>query len=462
MDRSVPSGSESGKAPTDEALPSSRDARPTHIQSPADHARVLHPDGSIGLITLARRVNGRWREQRIPAETLPDVVGLLSHVPDVYLSQNRFRGPRQIAHLLALDALWVDLDYQYVEEFAHCSPEGMRQVAYETLSDARVPPPSYTVATGRGLALVWLHEPVPRTALPRWRACQRTLHHALAELGADRAALDPARVLRVVGTENPKAGRGVTALTSVRAVWPFDALADEILPMTRTEIHDLQIQRALRASQKPSEGKNVAPQGFTTATLWAARLTDLQTLLELRWWGQLPPGHRDIWLFLAGVAMSWISEPFLMQRELTALAQQVGHWNARQVASHLHGVLKRAEQAQHGETISYHGQAFDPRYHFRTETILEWLDITPEEQAHMATLVAPEVARARHREAERERKHRAGEVKQDRQSYVVQATERREERREQARILREAGKSYRAIATALGCSVSEAHRLLHS
>ncbi len=414
------------------------------------------------MITVARRINGRWREERIPAELLPEAVGLLSRVPDVYLSQNRFRGPRQIVHLLALDALWVDLDYQYIDEFAHCSPEGMRQVAYEALSDARMPPPSYTVATGRGLALVWLHEPVPRTALPRWRTCQRHLYQALVGLGADRAALDPARVLRVVGTENPKSGHLVTALTPVREVWSFDALADEILPMTRAEIHDLQIQRALRASQKLPEGKSVAPRGFTTATLWAARLTDLQTLLELRWWGELPSGHRDIWLFLAGVAMSWITEPFLMRRELMALAQQVASWDARQAASQLHSVLKRAEKAQHGETIIYNGQAFDPRYHFRTETILEWLDITPEEQAHMTTLVAPEVARARHRERERERKRRTGEVKQDRQSYLAQAAACREERREQARILREAGKSYRVIAEALECSVSEIHRLLHS
>lgn len=161
MDRSVPSGFESGKAPTDETVQNSRVSRPTSIQSPADHARVLHPDGSIGLITLARRVNGRWREERVPAEMLPEAVGL--------------------------------------------------QVAYEMLSDARMPPPSYAVATGRGLALVWLHEPVPRTALPRWRTCQRHLYQALVGLGADRAALDPARVLRVVGTENCESYAGTCA-----------------------------------------------------------------------------------------------------------------------------------------------------------------------------------------------------------------------------------------------------------
>jgi hypothetical protein len=247
--------------------------RPIWIQTPSDHARALHPDGAVGLVTVARRVNGRWREHPVPAEALPEVVRLCACAPDAYLSQNRFRGPRRIAHLLALDALYADIDFQYVDALAHCSPEWILELAYETLSDAQMPAPSYAVATGRGLALVWLHEPVPRAALPRWRVCQRALYQALTPLGADRAALDPTRVLRLVGSENPKSGRLVTALTPVREVRSFEALADEILPLTRGELQALRQQRAATASQKPQKRKNSPPE---------ASLTDLQTLLELR------------------------------------------------------------------------------------------------------------------------------------------------------------------------------------
>jgi hypothetical protein len=411
---------------------------------------VLHPAGSIGLVTVARRINGRWREQRFPAEALPDVVALCARTPDAYLSQNRFRGPRQIVHLLALDALYVDLDYQYVDDYAQWRPEGILDLVYETLADSRIPAPSYAVATGRGLALVWLHEPVPRGALPRWRACQRKLYQVLTPLGADRAALDPARVLRVVGSENPKAERVVRALTPVGHIWTFDGLADEILPITRATLHDLRIQRALRAAETASERKTRPPQGFTAATLWEARLSDLQRLRELRTWGQLPPGHRDSWLFLAGVAMSWLAEPFLLRRELLSLARQVGGWDDREAVSRMQAIFKRARMAREGQTIEWQGVPIDPRYHFRTETILEWLTITEEEQRQLTTLIGEN--EAKHRDRQRHRKHT------DRATYLAQA----EQRRLEALQRRAQGQSLRQIARALDVTEGAVRYMLRS
>ena len=55
----------------------------------------------------------------------------------------------------------------------------------------------------------------------------------------------------------------------------------------------------------------------------------------------------------------------------------------------------------------------------RTQTIIELLDITPEEQAQLQVLISPEVRRARHREKERERTRRTGKVRQDRQTYLA-------------------------------------------
>ncbi len=94
--------------------------------------------------------------------------------------------------------------------------------ALEALARAGMPAPSFAVATGRGLALVWLHTPVPRAALPRWRACQGAVHDALRHLGADRLATDAARVLRLVGTGNGASGTLVEALTPVGEAWDFD------------------------------------------------------------------------------------------------------------------------------------------------------------------------------------------------------------------------------------------------
>jgi hypothetical protein len=57
------------------------------------------------------------------------------------------------------------------------------------------------------------------------------------------------------------------------------------------------------------------PRKFTSATLWEARLSDLQRLKALRWFGDPMPDFRDRWLFVAGVGMSWLAVPQVLRRE---------------------------------------------------------------------------------------------------------------------------------------------------
>ena len=425
------------------------------FDTPEAHATILHPTGQ-GKVTVARKEKN-WSEMYVPISELPYVVQQLAGYPDVYISQNRFNGPRKIALLAQLDALFVDLDYYHNASLVGCPPEHVLEIARMALEDERLPQPSYAVNTGRGVALVWLHSPVPRQALPRWNACQQRLWEALSHLGADQLARDAARVLRLVGTRNSKTGTFVESMTPAAEPWDFDTLADEILPLTRAELYDLRIRRAQKGAQKPLEAsKTTPPQGFTQATLWEARLSDLQRLLQLRYGSMLPPGQRDAWMFVAGVAMSWLAIPVMMQRELWALAHQVAGWDDREAKSRLQAVMKRCHMAANGQTVEYNGMQVDARYRLKTQTILEWLEITPAEQLHMQTLIGEEVARERHRKAEAERKRLNGEVKVDRDTYRGQAILRREE----AQIMRQQGMSYRQIAQQLGCSHSEIIRLL--
>ena len=428
------------------------------IERPEEHAALLHPyaDGVHGLVTVARRDQGRWLETRLKVPELPWAVRELAGAPEVYLSQNRFKGPRKIAYLWQLDALWVDLDFHKVPQWADKPPESMWEWCKDVLEAEGIPRPTLTVATGRGLALIWTHQPIPRPALPRWNACQQRLYRAFKPLGADRGALDAARVLRIVGTRHARSGQLVRALTPTGDAWDFDALADELLPLTRGALSDLRVQRALRRANQPQERDKHPQTMFTTATLWEARLSDLQRLLDLRWWGELPPGHRDHWLFLAVNAMAWLAPPDVLMREAWALAKQVGGWDQREASARLQAIFKRARQAAQGHTISWQGQSIDPRYAFRTDTILEWLDITPDEQREMRTLIGPEEKRSRHRIAERQRKQDTGQVQQDRRSYLQKATERRREALER----RSRGESLRQIADALNVSIGAVQYML--
>jgi hypothetical protein len=61
------------------------------------------------------------------------------------------------------------------------------------------------------------------------------LWEILKRLGADRAAIDAARVLRVVGTFHSETGVVVETLVPVGEVREFEELAMEILPLDRAE-----------------------------------------------------------------------------------------------------------------------------------------------------------------------------------------------------------------------------------
>jgi hypothetical protein len=327
---------------------------------------------------------------------------------------------RRVSWLAELDALFVDLDY-YNTAHAGAHPCHVRDLALEELERGRIPSPSFAIASGRGLALVWLHHPVPRAALPRWRACQQVLWHRLRPFGADRLASDAARVLRLVGTRNSRSGGTLVAgVTPVGESWDFDLLADEILPVERAELVALRLERARRRAA----GKGVLlPQPtarwFDSAGLWELRLAELQRLRAHRWLGTLPEGQRDIWLLLAGVAIGYLVPGHMVRREIFALTDEVtgGQWRERETLSRMSAVIARAERAARGEQVEYRGRLVDPRYRFRSRTIIEALNITEAEMRARGFrhLVSPEIRREHHRFGEERRRRALGMI--PRQDY---------------------------------------------
>ena len=424
------------------------------LTTPTAHAGALHPDTRPGTVAVAQKVRERWHERCYPVAELPDVLPYLAGQSDVYISHGRFWGRRRIARLAELGALALDIDYHRRPELRGMHPLGVLEDALQLLERRQLPAPALAIGSGRGLHLLWLHTPVPRAALPRWSSCQRALWEALRPLGADRGALDAARVLRLVGTRHSKAKVLVECLRGPGDVWGFEDLAGEILPVDRGELADIRIQRSLRAARRPQERLWTPPEGYTAGTLWEARLSDLQTLRELRWFGELPPGQRDHWMFVAGVAMSWLAIPAALQRELYDLARQAASWQEPEARSRLQAVMQRARMAAKGERVDHEGLRVDPRYRFRSETVLELLEVTPEEERQMRTLISADERRRRDRERDEKRRRAAGAV--SREEYLAPARQRRQE----AHRLRSEGLSIRAIAARLEVSAGEAHRLL--
>ncbi len=429
------------------------------IRTPREHGEVLHAGGK-GTISISKKRPDRplypWDERNYPVEVAIDLLDHYKERNDVYLSTQRFRGRRRVAQLLSLSSLHADLDYYKVPELAGASPGRVLRGALETLERAGKPEPSLAIFSGRGLYLLWLHSPIPRAALPRWEACQRELREVLRPFGADGQALDAARVLRVVGTRHGGTGASVETLTGSGESRPFEELARVILPVDRGEVRDLRVQRALRRTRRAQERLWGAPEGYTAATLWEARLSDLQRLRELRWFGEPMPDFRDRWMFVAGVAISWLAIPSVLRRELYALSREVGGWTEATAKSKLHAVFRTAHEAARGEKVEWAGMKVDPRYRLKNSTIIEALEITADEERELKTVISDDERRRRDRERKKRERRDSGEVEMSRKEYLVRAAKRRAE----ARKLAGEGLSLRRIAEKLGISKSQVQRAL--
>lgn len=425
------------------------DGQPATVEpfTPTRHGEVLHSAGSArNHVVIARKLSGRgWRQRAYKVEDLPDALSEMTGTEDAYISQGRFFGyRREVAQLAGISALWSDLDFYRVPHLREMHPRGVLEEALPVLEREKVPEPSLAISSGRGLYLLWLHTEVPRQALPRWNACQRRISEVLAPLGADATAKDAARVLRLAGTVNTKSGVVAEAIRPPGEVWEFGDLADEVLPLTREELAEVRDLRIARAVKRPGRRLWTPGRDLTIATLWEARLSDLQLLLRLRWDAEeLPPGQRDEWLFLAACAMSWLAaDSQVMRRELYSVAREVGHWPDAETTTRMQTLFKRMRMLERGEKVPYGGGEVDPRYRFRTQTIQDRLEITAAEERHMRTLISPAEGNRRRREKARE------EGSLSRKDYLDRAAR----RRLQARSMHEEGAPPEEIAASLGIS----------
>jgi hypothetical protein len=122
----------------------------------------------------------------------------------IYFSVNGFPpdGSANEAQLISLNCNYVDYDVD--PEFSH---EEKDRLIKETIMggiEAGAPPPTMIVRTKNGAHMYWLYpEPIKPTvfSLEVWREVQKSL---VQTFKGDRAAIDPARVLRVPYTMHLK------------------------------------------------------------------------------------------------------------------------------------------------------------------------------------------------------------------------------------------------------------------
>lgn len=425
--------------------------------SPTDEAALYHAARS-GFFTLNTRADRqRMQQTAYRLDVMPQVLDLLDPNVDSWLSQGEFLKPnRRVVNLARIGLLFVDLDYYRVPEYDKINPETMCSMLVHWMRDEGLPQPSVIISSGQGLQLKWLFDkPIPRQALPRWNACQRRLVEALRSFGADPAAKDASRILRVVRTVNSKSGDMVRVIHAPKFRYGFDELAEMLLPVDRFELEQKRQNDRKKQLSLVEGGKRIGLRGFSSRQLAWHRLEDLRTLAKLR--GGVQEGERMQYLFwqLNFLLLSGATNSTLMWHEAAAIARELDpNWGYR--SPELTTLFNKAREAEAGQKVEFGGRQWTPLYTPKNATLIDLFEITSDEERLLRTVVSKGEAARRNTERLTKRRRAAGAV--SRIEYAQNAAD----KAAHARELRTQGMSVRAIAKSLGISKSAVDRYIKS
>lgn len=360
------------------------------------HYELLHNDRTATALLWTRhnKINNTHWHKINDKQTISiaDLVALR----DVYLTPNEFYGWRNIRLLSELRALYVDIDKELSQ--------------YELnllIDDSGVPRPSFVVNSGRGWHLYWLIEPLSKGHLGRWQQVQDTL---IERFDADRAAKDCTRFLRLVDTVNSKNNATVAGHVFDPVPWPFQLLYDEVID-TKTDtktsvvataekakVLDIQVAQAERKHKRKTSSQS------SIYSWWYLVYQDLYAIAQSYPHG-IPEGHRNNFLHITAVAMSWFSSVHSIREALYDKAEK---WTTglteREVEDAISSAINRLEKFEKGEKVMYKGREVDPRYHYKRATIYALLKdiIQPHIVNELRAIISSE--QRTQRRAEREKK----------------------------------------------------------
>lgn len=305
---------------------------------------------------------------------------------DIYATPNTFKGrKRNKANVLQLRMLWQDIDN--VKDV-----EATIKAIDKLVLEDKIPKYHKIVNSGRGIHVKWIIRDYAGTQknIKAWESLQRYLYKQLKSLGADRNAIDVARVLRIVGTYNSKSNTVVKEIVDNNfAYYDLYELYDKFIYKPYKEQEKVQ--------QKKEKKKSKIRVLTNTYNLNKSRLMDLEKLLELRNNEMYDVRNKFMMLYGTYYLLCGYSVEATEQRllELNEIIKSKHKTSKSEIKTIIRNGLKRADGSSEEDV-----KLLLPK----NETIIEMLQITSEEQKELKTIINSDTKRNRYNERRRARR----------------------------------------------------------
>lgn len=409
---------------------------------------AFHHSGADGWVTIAKKDpnSRRFRQYHYQPEELAQHISEWIG-EDVYFSQNTFYKPqRRIENIRQLRCLYVDLDVYN----KGLTPEWVLGKLELEYFGQVIPEPNMVIFSGRGLVPIWNIEPIPYMAMPLWKAVEAHFIKVLNDFGADTKASDPTRIFRLAGTINSKSGTTVEA---------------EYRHQYRYDIHQLQYdylpELTPKKEDKPKTGrKQRVVRMFNIYTLHLARAKDIAKLVEIRK-GRVDSFRELICFLYRYFTCCYTSDPEQALEQTISLNREFAHPLKEKEVINATKSAQRAWEAKSDKKADEAAKAMGfpgAGYRMKNTKIIEWLDITPEEQREMSTIIGPQEKRRRNTEKKREARRESGVKSRD--EYLEAQKRETEEKVEKLKeLMKNPQRTNKELAKEMGVSKSTIMRL---
>jgi len=361
---------------------------------------------------------------------------------NVYISQNIFRERFRNNKLISeFHSVWSDLDYYKLPGLFAQTPEQILMWLETEYFKKSIPVPNYVLFSGRGLTISWIIDPVPPSEFPAWSLAQEYIYEQLKEMGADAKAKDPSRVTRVSDTINSKNG----VETHMKVYSPNKYSLEEIIDYIPNEPD--QIPEPANRPKKKNRKSRIAFI-LNERTLIYARMQDLVILQKLR---KDCTGTRELMTFLYRYWAScfYTDTEQALNQTLDFNSDFTKPLSRKEVVKSTRSAEKAYNQKSRGNPNNRYGWN---GYRYRNKTLIDILDISPDEQRHLKTIIGKEEKNRRLRMARMSRRRNENGF-----------TKRQQDKKDRLEIIIELYKSNvnkKDIALKLNISVSTVKRFL--